>query len=240
MRFLAVVVLVLALLAAVPAAASAANVLKVTPGTVNFGSKPVGSSTVKATTITNASDEAISLSLTLVRSWDDFAGPAGESTCAGFDRRSCNPEKAAHSSSGFPSETFLRISRIRSGSRRRPIRRAARCWTERRSSSSDEHGEQRRQEVGPDSLSASRTQYGGREPKGRLSAGRHLRTRSGPLARAAERRRRGRACAASGGRCRGRWASAPLVLPAAIDIGEDGGDKSVRILLGQALAHICC
>ena len=39
MRFLAVVVLVLALLAAVPAAASAANVLKVTPGTVNFGVK---------------------------------------------------------------------------------------------------------------------------------------------------------------------------------------------------------
>jgi hypothetical protein len=30
----------------------------------------------------------------------------------------------------------------------------------------------------------------------------------------------------------------PLVLPAAIDIGEDEGDESVGILLGQALAVI--
>ena len=30
----------------------------------------------------------------------------------------------------------------------------------------------------------------------------------------------------------------PLVLPAAIDIGEDEGDESVGILLGQALAFI--
>jgi hypothetical protein len=109
-RFLAVVVLVLALLAAVPAAASAANVLKVTPGTVNFGSKPIGSSTVKATTITNKSDEAISLSLALVRSWDDFAGPAGQSTCAGFEPALLQPGESCELVERFsPSETFLGI-----------------------------------------------------------------------------------------------------------------------------------
>ena len=109
MRFFAVVVLVLALLAVVPAAATAADVLKVTPGTVNFGSKPVGSSTVKATTITNTSDEAVSLSLALVRSWDDFAGPAG-GTCAGLEPALLQPGESCTVMERFsPSETFLKI-----------------------------------------------------------------------------------------------------------------------------------
>ena len=110
MRLPAVVVLALALLAAVPAAANAANVLKVTPGTVNFGSKPVGSSTVKATKITNTSDKAISLSLAFVRSWDDFAGPAVESTCPGFEPALLQPgESCTLVERFFPSETFLGI-----------------------------------------------------------------------------------------------------------------------------------
>jgi hypothetical protein len=110
LRFLAVVVLVLAVLAVVPATATAADVLKVTPGTVNFGSKPVGSSTAKATTITNTSDEAISLSLALVRSWDDFAGPAVESTCPGFEPVLLQPgESCTLMERFFPSETFLGI-----------------------------------------------------------------------------------------------------------------------------------
>jgi hypothetical protein len=110
LRFLAVVVLVLAVLAVVPATATAADVLKVTPGTVNFGSKPVGSSTAKATTITNTSDEAISLSLALVRSWDDFAGPAVESTCPGFEPALLQPgESCTLMERFFPSETFLGI-----------------------------------------------------------------------------------------------------------------------------------
>jgi hypothetical protein len=109
LRFLAVVVLVLALLAAVPATATAADVLKVTPGTVNFGSKPVGSSTVKATTITNTSDEAISLSLALVRSWDDFAGGAVESTCPGFAALLQPGESCTLVERFSPSEDFLGI-----------------------------------------------------------------------------------------------------------------------------------
>jgi hypothetical protein len=60
---------------------AASNVLKVTPGTVNFGTKPFGSSTFKNTTLTNTNDEPIVVTLSLVRSWDDFAGGAVGSTC---------------------------------------------------------------------------------------------------------------------------------------------------------------
>ena len=61
------------------------TVQKATPGTVNFGAKPVESSTIKSTTITNTSDEAFLLTLTLVRSWDDFAGGLDVSTCTLFE-----------------------------------------------------------------------------------------------------------------------------------------------------------
>ena len=62
-------VLALAVLAAVPANGLASgNVMNVTPGTVNFGAKPVESFTLKTTRITNTSDETILLTLSLVRS----------------------------------------------------------------------------------------------------------------------------------------------------------------------------
>ncbi|HLM92371.1 MAG TPA: hypothetical protein VK273_01015 [Gaiellaceae bacterium] len=80
------VAVALAALAAVPASGLASgNVLQVTPRTVNFGAKPVESSTIKFTTISNTSDEAVLLTLTLVRSWDDFAGGLVESTCTLFE-----------------------------------------------------------------------------------------------------------------------------------------------------------
>jgi hypothetical protein len=82
MRLLGVLLVAIVLFGGVAVSATAAdNVLTVTPGTVNFGAKPVGSSTLKSTTITNVSDEPILLTLSLVRSWDDFAGGRTESTC---------------------------------------------------------------------------------------------------------------------------------------------------------------
>jgi hypothetical protein len=82
MRPLRIFLVAVVLFAGVAASATAADdVLKVTPGTVNFGAKPVGSFTIKGTTITNASDEPVLLTLSLVRSWDDFAGGRVESTC---------------------------------------------------------------------------------------------------------------------------------------------------------------
>ena len=82
MRLLRVLLVMLVVSAGITGGAIAAgNVLKVTPGTVNLGTKPVGSVTLKGTTITNTSDEPILLTLSLVRSWDDFAGGRVESTC---------------------------------------------------------------------------------------------------------------------------------------------------------------
>jgi len=84
MRFSVAVLIAVTCIAVLPANSIAAdNVLKVSPGTVNFGAKSVGSFTLKSTTITNTSDEAVFLSLSLVRSWDDFSGGRIESTCFG-------------------------------------------------------------------------------------------------------------------------------------------------------------
>jgi hypothetical protein len=83
MRSLGVLLVALVVLAGPAASATAANhVLKVKPGTVNFGAEPFGSETIKGTTITNTGNEPILLMLGLVRSWDDFAGGRVESTCS--------------------------------------------------------------------------------------------------------------------------------------------------------------
>jgi hypothetical protein len=83
MRLLGVLLVALVVSAGAVASATAAqNVLKVKPGTVNFGAKPFLSETVKSTAITNTGYEPILLTLGLVRSWDDFAGGRVESTCS--------------------------------------------------------------------------------------------------------------------------------------------------------------
>jgi hypothetical protein len=106
-RFFVVALVALASIAVLAASSTAAsNVLKVTPGTVNFGTKPVGSSTFKGTTLTNTSDEPIVVTLSLVRSWDDFAGGAVGSTCPGESftlapGESCTLVEAFRPSEGF-------------------------------------------------------------------------------------------------------------------------------------------
>ena len=83
MRLLGVLVVALVVSAGAGASATAAQpVLKVTPGTVNFGTKPFLSETIRSATITNTGNEPILLALGLVRSWDDFAGGRVESTCS--------------------------------------------------------------------------------------------------------------------------------------------------------------
>jgi hypothetical protein len=106
MRFFVVALVALASVAVLAAGSIAAsNVLKVKPGAVNFGTKPVGSSTFKSTTITNTSDETILLTLSLTRSWDDFAGGAVGSTCTGSDTlapgESCTLVEKFNPSEGF-------------------------------------------------------------------------------------------------------------------------------------------
>jgi len=83
MRRLGILLVALVVSASPAASATAANhVLKVKPGTVNFGAQPFGSQTIKGTTITNTGNEPVLLTLGLVRSWDDFAGGRVESTCS--------------------------------------------------------------------------------------------------------------------------------------------------------------
>lgn len=104
-------IVAVAALTALPASGLAAtDVLKVTPGTVNFGAKPVLSSTTKSTTITNTSDEPILLTLNLVRSWDDFAGGLVESTCTLFEPALLAPGESCTLVERFvPHEDFIGI-----------------------------------------------------------------------------------------------------------------------------------
>jgi hypothetical protein len=83
MRLLGVLVVALVVSAGAGASATAAQpLLKVKPGTVNFGATPFLSETIKSATITNTGSEPVLLTLGLVRSWDDFAGGRVESTCS--------------------------------------------------------------------------------------------------------------------------------------------------------------
>ena len=89
-------------------ATAAHRVVSVNPGKVNFGAKSLESFSLKSTTIRNTSDEPILLTLTLVRSWDDFSGGWITSTC--FDATPLAPGESCTLVEGFsPSETFLGI-----------------------------------------------------------------------------------------------------------------------------------
>lgn len=60
--------------------------LKASPSKVNFGTKPVGTVTLKATRLTNRSDATINILVTMTVAPDDFAfGTFPGSTCPVFD-----------------------------------------------------------------------------------------------------------------------------------------------------------
>jgi hypothetical protein len=108
MRLLGVILVALVVSAGIATSATAAdNVLTVTPGRVNFGAKPLESFTLKSTTITNTADEPILLTLSLVRSWDDFSGGWISSTCPLFESTLFAPGESCTLVEGFsPSDTF--------------------------------------------------------------------------------------------------------------------------------------
>ena len=81
-RSLLAVVLALATVVAVPLGATAGTrVLGVTPRTVHFGAKPVGSVMSKNVTVTNTSSETISLTIDVIKDWDDFETGVLGTTC---------------------------------------------------------------------------------------------------------------------------------------------------------------
>jgi hypothetical protein len=106
------VAVVAMLLVALPVDASAATgVLKVSPRTVHFGIRPVGSFTLKGATVTNASSETVNLLVTIDREWDDFSfGLLPGSTCPVFAPEPLAPGNSCDVVVGFrPSEFFVGV-----------------------------------------------------------------------------------------------------------------------------------
>jgi hypothetical protein len=90
-------------------APAATQTLKVTPRTVHFGMRPVGSFTLKSATVTNTSAETIDLLVTVEREWDDFSfGLLPGSTCPVFEPEPLAPGDSCDVVVGFrPSEFFV-------------------------------------------------------------------------------------------------------------------------------------
>ena len=108
MRVIASALLAVASVTVLPLSAPAeSNVLKVTHA-VNFGTKPVGSFTVKAATVTNTSSEPIDLDIDIVRDWDDFSTGLTGTTCSFFEPQLLAPGESCVLLVGFwPSEDFV-------------------------------------------------------------------------------------------------------------------------------------
>lgn len=100
------VVFVVALPSSAPAST---QTLKVTPRTIHFGMRPVGSFTLKSATVTNTSAETIDLLVTVEREWDDFSfGLLPGSTCPVFEPEPLAPGDSCDVVVGFrPSGFFV-------------------------------------------------------------------------------------------------------------------------------------
>ena len=109
MRRTAFAAVVVASIVILPASAPAATkMLSATPTKVSFGTRPVGSFTLKGVTITNASSETINLLVSTAREPDDFSfGLLPGSTCPVFAPEALAPGDSCVAIMGFrPSEFF--------------------------------------------------------------------------------------------------------------------------------------
>jgi hypothetical protein len=84
------------------------GVLRVMPPNVNFGTKPVGSFTLKGATVTNASSTTINLLVTVVAEPDDFSvGILPGSTCPVFAPAALAPGESCDAVVGFRPTDFF-------------------------------------------------------------------------------------------------------------------------------------
>jgi hypothetical protein len=90
------------------AASAATGVLVVKPPNVNFGTKPVGTFTVKGATVTNTGSETVNVLVTIEREPDDFSfGLLPGQTCPVFEPAPLAPGESCVVVMGFrPSEFF--------------------------------------------------------------------------------------------------------------------------------------
>jgi hypothetical protein len=102
-----VLTLLLAAVAAGNATSASQSVLRVKPETVKFGTKPVGSSTFKGSTIKNTSSSAVNLIVTIAREPDDFGFVVPPTTCPVFAPAPLAPGESCDAVMRFsPSEFF--------------------------------------------------------------------------------------------------------------------------------------
>ena len=89
-------------------AASSGEVLRVTPPTVKFGTKPVGTFTLKGARIANVSSSTVNVIVTILAEPDDFSfGLLPGSTCPVFEPVPLDAGAACDAVVGFrPSEFF--------------------------------------------------------------------------------------------------------------------------------------
>jgi hypothetical protein len=108
MRISVLATLFLAAVLPVTTSAASASALRVSPQTVNFGTKPVGSFTLKGATVTNTSNATVNLVVTISREPDDFSfGFLPGSTCPVSEPAPLAPGAHCDAVMGFrPSEFF--------------------------------------------------------------------------------------------------------------------------------------
>jgi hypothetical protein len=107
-RMIAASLATLLLVAAAGVTLAAPPVLKTSPSTVNFGTRPVGSMTLKAARLTNRSDTTINVLVTVAALPDDFSfGLLPGSTCPVFEPAPLAPGESCDAVVQFrPTEFF--------------------------------------------------------------------------------------------------------------------------------------
>jgi hypothetical protein len=102
-----IVALLVTVVAVGGATSASQSVLRVKPETVKFGTKPVGSSTFKGTTITNTSSTTVNLIVTIAREPDDFGFVVPPTTCPVFEPAPLPPGESCDAVMRFsPSDFF--------------------------------------------------------------------------------------------------------------------------------------
>jgi hypothetical protein len=102
-----VLTLALVTAAAAPTAVADPPVLRVAPSNLNFGTRAVGTETIRSATVTNASGSPILVSFDIVRMPDDFGFEAPGFTCPPAGGFVLAPGESCVATAAFrPSELF--------------------------------------------------------------------------------------------------------------------------------------
>jgi len=103
-----ILTLAIVVAAAAPAAVASPSVLRVAPTKLNFGTRPVGTETIKSAVITNRSASPILVTFDIVSMPDDFGFEAPGFTCPPAGGFVLAPGESCVATAAFrPSEFFI-------------------------------------------------------------------------------------------------------------------------------------